>query len=133
MGTCYVVDGKLKFKKDSVKEGLGILKEHFFRKPGVDFGFNSYGNYKNLEEVKTIEDAIKITFVDHQGMLTIKHPNELDYNFNSGFDASYGWEEVIYDFFKYLSPCLEDGSQMWVWPDSGCTKLIIEDGKWKEL
>ncbi len=133
MGTCYVVDGKLKFKKDFVKEGLEILKEHFFRKPGVDFDFNSYSNYKNLEEVKTIEDAIKITFADEQGMLIIKHPNELDYNFNSGFDASYGWEGVIYDFFKYLSPCLENGSKMIVYPDSGCTKLVIEDGMWKEM
>ena len=133
MGTCYSVMTNLSFRKGLVDTGLQNLKEHLFTDKTVNFGFGTYSNFKSLNDIKTIEDAIKLVFADHQGMCDVKHPNELDYNFNSAFDASYGWEEVIYDFFKYLSPCLEDGSKMMVYPDSGCTKLVVEDGKWKEM
>ncbi|MBO7694048.1 MAG: hypothetical protein J6T10_15630 [Methanobrevibacter sp.] len=135
MGACYSVTAHLTFRKGLVQTGLENVKEHLLTGRGrnVDFGFGTYSNFKSLNDIKTIDDAIKLVFVDHQGMCDIKHPNELDYNFNSAFDASYSWEEIIYDFFKYLSPCLEDGSKMMVYPDSGCTKLVVEDGKWKEM
>ena len=133
MGTCYSVTSHLTFRKGLVNTGLENLKNHLFTKKNADFGFNTYSNFKSVKDIKTMEDAIKLVFADRQGMCSIKHPNELDYNFNSAFNGSYGWEEVIYDFFKYLSPCLEDGSKMMVYPDSGCTKLVIEDGMWKEM
>lgn len=135
MGTCYSVIAKLTFRKGLVQTGLENVKKHLLigGSRNIDFGFGTYSNFKSLNDIKTIEDAIKLVFADHQGMCEIEHPNELDYNFNSAFDASYSWESVIYDFFKYLSPCLEDGSKMKVYPDSGSIKLVIEDGKWKEV
>ena len=132
--TCYSVTAYLTFKKGLVQTGLENIKEHLIRNnKNVDFGFGGYSDFKSLNDIKTLEDAINLVFASHQGMCEVKHPNELDYNFNSAFNASYGWEKVIYNFFKYLSPCLEDGSKMMVYPDSGCTKLVVEDGKWKRM
>ena len=134
MSTCYSVTAYLTFKKGLVQTGLENIKEHLIRNnKDVNFGFGTYSNFKSLNDIKTIEDAINLVFAGHQGMCDVKHPNELDYNFNSAFDASYSWEGIIYDFFKYLSPCLKDGSKMMVYPDSGFTKLVIEDGMWKEM
>lgn len=133
MSTCYSVTAYLTFKKGLVQTGLENIKEHLIRNnKNVDFGFGSYSDFKSLNDVKTFEDAINLVFAGHQGMCEIKHPNELEYNFYSGFNASYGWETVIYDFFKYLSPCLEDKSEMTVYPDSGRTKLFMEEGKWEK-
>lgn len=132
MGACYSVTAHLTFKNGLTQTGLENIKEHLIRNnKNVDFGFGRYSGFKSLHDIKTLEDAINLIFAGHQGMCDVKHSNELNYNFNSAFDASYGWETVIYDFFRYLSPCLEDKSEMIVYPDSGCTKLFMEDGQWK--
>lgn len=51
----------------------------------------------------------------------------------SGFDASYGWECVMLDAFEKIAPYLEDGSEIKIYPDSGCDKGIVKNGKvtWK--
>ena len=46
----------------------------------------------------------------------------------SGFDASYGWESVMMDAFEKIAPYLEDGSEIKIYPDSGCDHGIIENG-----
>ncbi len=51
----------------------------------------------------------------------------------SGFDASYGWEQVMMDAFDNIAPYLEDGSEIKIYPDSGCDHGIVENGKVKWL
>lgn len=52
--------------------------------------------------------------------------------FTSKFDASYGWETVMLELFKYVSAELTDGSELYVYPDSGYTHLAIANGKVNE-
>ena len=47
----------------------------------------------------------------------------------SGFDASYGWESVMTDAFEKIAPFLEEGSEIKIYPDSGCDHGIVENGK----
>ena len=47
----------------------------------------------------------------------------------SCFDASYGWESVMMDAFEKIAPYLEDGSEIKIYPDSGCDRGIVENGK----
>lgn len=131
MGTSYSVDGFFSFKPNSKDVCLKELKEKFFTKDNVNFGFGNYTKYKSLRDVKDIGDAIKIVFADHQGNLCVSQDTELAYRFISAFDGSYGWEGVIYDFFKRISSHLQDVSSMLVWPESGCTKLSIKNGEWR--
>lgn len=50
----------------------------------------------------------------------------------SCFDASYGWETVMMDAFEKIASYLEDGSEIKIYPDSGCDHGIVENGnvKW---
>ena len=47
----------------------------------------------------------------------------------AGFDASYGWENVMMDAFELLAPHLEDGSEIRIYPDSGCDNGIVINGE----
>lgn len=51
----------------------------------------------------------------------------------SGFDASYGWESVMMDAFEKIAPFIKDGSEIKIYPDSGCDHGIVENGKVKWL
>lgn len=51
----------------------------------------------------------------------------------SGFNASYGWEGVMMDAFSDIAPYLESGSEIKIYPDSGCDHGIVENGKVKWL
>lgn len=46
----------------------------------------------------------------------------------SGFDASYGWEQVMMDAFEKIAPYLEEGSEIKIYPDSGCDHGIVNNG-----
>lgn len=46
-----------------------------------------------------------------------------------GFDASYGWEQVMMDAFDKIAPYLEDGSEIKIYPDCGCDHGIVKNGK----
>ena len=47
----------------------------------------------------------------------------------SCFDASYGWENVMLDAFEKIAPYLDDGSEIKIYPDSGCDYGRIENGE----
>lgn len=55
----------------------------------------------------------------------------VDSCYEAEFDASYGWETVLTDMFSYISEVLNDGSHMYIWPDSDYDYLVIEDGQCK--
>lgn len=45
--------------------------------------------------------------------------------YSADFDASYGWENVMYQWFKAVAPALKEGSTIEVWPDSGKWKCKV--------
>lgn len=47
----------------------------------------------------------------------------------SCFDASYGWENVMMDAFDKIAPYLDDGSEIKIYPDSGCDYGYVENGE----
>ena len=47
----------------------------------------------------------------------------------AGFNAGYGWEGVMMDAFEDIAPFLEDGSEVQIYPDSGCDHGVVKDGK----
>ena len=54
---------------------------------------------------------------------------------SSDFDASYGWESVMTDWFNYVAPVLQNGSEFKIWPDNGYYSGTVQNGKvdWGEL
>ena len=49
--------------------------------------------------------------------------------YENDFNASYGWERIMMEWFEVLAPFLANGSQMLIYPDEDYDKLVIKNGK----
>jgi len=67
-------------------------------------------------------------------VLWVKTPTDLEgfKAFNSGFDASYGWEMVMEQAFGVMAKYLEDGSELCLDMDEGSRDFTVKDGKAEE-
>lgn len=122
MSQCYYVEAHLLFKNDDPKPFCKIIEDEVNARDGVTAYFNmSNGSFN------TPFECFKI--------LTSKDA-EYDWKQNimfAGFNASYGWESVMYEIFKTSMEALNEGSFVSVWPDHGMWKIFIADGEIKEL
>lgn len=131
MGACYSVDVKIKFNKENEKKILEEMEKcyqnHLSQRVG--FGIEKY----DFEKPSTIQDYLDLYFVKHQKMYTdnVKEfaNGNIEYSVNTGFDASYGWEMVMYDFFKEIAKYLLRGSILDMWPDNYHTTYRVKDGQ----
>lgn len=131
MGQYYDVKLKLKFKdgeKDelrTVKAMQKYIKDHDGK--GVKFSIDELKKEGN--KLKTLEDMLRVFFNGwsycdfemKQGRKWLKIRNE--------FNAGYGWESIMLDIFDVISSFLEDGSELWIYPDSDYDHLIVKEGK----
>lgn len=103
MGQSYYVDAKFDIKNEEefIREGRKV-----FELPYVT----------PIEENKkdTAEHLIETLLVKHQNCFE-KNGN----NYKTQFDASYGWEGLMCDFFTAVKGALNEGSYITVYPDSG--------------
>lgn len=74
-------------------------------------------------DLNNFDDLIQV-FITNRG-----YEKKGEYEYQSGFDASYGWESILYEFFEIMTPYLKDGSYILVYPDSGHTKIVAKNGK----
>ena len=131
MGQYYDVKIKLKFR-DGEKDELRTVKamQKYIEKydgKGVKFNLDEWRKEDN--NLNTLEDMLRVFFGGwncwdfemKQGRKWLKVQN--------GFDASYGWESIMLDIFDVISSFLEDGSELWIYPDSDYDHLIVKEGK----
>lgn len=118
MGQTYSVYLKVEFKdKEGAKNAL-FKKIARAKEEHTDYGLE---HFKELGiGTDSIEDLLKIIFGGWDGKLV---------DGQAGFDASYGWEQVMMDSFTIMAPFLEDGSEIKIYPDSGLDRAIVKDGK----
>lgn len=123
MGTCYNVD--LYVKKGSNTRKIISLTNKFIKEyEDAIFETNNFN-------LRTLEGCVKCIITDRNYSL---EKTKEETSFSTGFDASYGWEEVIYDWFEEIAPALAVGSRINVWPDEGHTYLIIDgNGKVEDI
>lgn len=114
MGQCYSIELSLKLK-DRTK-AISSLNAKIARAGMEHCRYNLEG-----KDTDSLDDLLRVFLTD-----TMKFDGETYY---SDFDASYGWESVLMDMFECLSDCLEDGSSIKIYPDSGCDHGVIENGK----
>lgn len=119
MGQTYDVYCTLKPKNES--ETIRLMNEYIDQNEGKGVIFS----LENSDR-ETLEGLMKIFITDRQFQVE-EQPNGIKYS--SGFDASYGWETVMLEMFKYISESLEDKSEIVIYPDSGRDRIIIKNGK----
>ena len=119
MGQYYDVKLKLKFRdgeKDelrTVKAMQKYIKDHNGK--GVNFNLNEWKKEGN--SLSTLEDMLQVFFAGWNCWdFEITHGRKW-LKVRNGFDASYGCESIMLDIFDVISPFLEDGSEMWIYPD----------------
>ena len=115
MGQCYTVYLKMKLKDADEFVRLS-------RKYATDNNWSE--DY--MRQMSGIDGIIKQMI--SSGELTVQCEDGWPI-FRSDFDASYSWEDVMYEWFVAVAPALEDWSELEVYPDAGGWRCVVHDGK----
>ena len=124
MGACYSVELKV-----NVLDMLGAIKalnEHIVNDTSADYGLEEYAAKGITTE--TFDGLMKILLADHQQKVYIGQAGKFVV-YENAFNASYGWERIMMEWFEVLAPFLANGSQMLIYPDEDYDKLVIKNGK----
>ena len=117
MGAVYDVNMEIKYnsKKKIIKATKDFMKNRKYAR------FEHYGDHRTL--VGYIKDII----TDREFDISY---NDDGYEFyESHFDASYGWESVMVDWFKSIAAFLDDNSYIKIFTDSGRRYLYVKNGE----
>lgn len=129
MGDCYSVELRVKLRK-STKSNMQKLLRQWMRdmEKDVDCGGErkAPGVYWSLSEMRkagirpdSFTGICKILLAFHQGNAKHVVDSEGFDLYRSGFNASYGWSNVMVEAFYKMSWALEEGSRLWFNRDSG--------------
>lgn len=131
MGACYSVTCSLKFKKDDTQKVLQKMQERYQKDLDERVGF-CIEKYP-FKEPSTIEDYIDLYFVEHQNMYSFNVQDcpygVIKYEVTSYFDASYGWEMVMLQFFECIAELLIRGSVLDMYPENDHVIYRVKNGK----
>lgn len=127
MGACYSVE----LKVDLIDEegAIKALNEHMAT-DGADYSLEKYAKIGVMPD--TFDGLMKILLAETQGKVFICQDGRFK-TYEHCFNASYGWEGVMMEWFEVLAPYLVDGSEMLIYPDSDYDKLIIKNGKYVQV
>lgn len=87
-----------------------------------------------LSEQSTLLDALDVIFTDnigcgYYGPEGSRNLDTIPGRLTAGFDATYGWQEIMENWFEYVAPAMGEGTWLHIWPDSGVTKAVVKNGK----
>ena len=124
MGACYSVEVKINVL--DMPGAIKALNEYIINDTSADYSLDEYAEQGIKTE--TFDDLMKILLADLQQGIFVYHEGKFTI-YENAFDASYGWERVMMEWFEVLAPFLANGSQMLIYPDSDYDKLVIKNGK----
>lgn len=128
MGACYSVEFLYKFKNE--EKAKKILQD-FVKNTNANFHLDTFK--AEGVDVTSAKGLIQIILAGYK-RTPYKDVEEIG-GFRlatNDFDASYGWETLLMDFFEALAPCLEDGSRIYIEPDDDWSEYVIENGEVKQ-
>lgn len=106
MSACYAVN--LNLKTHNEDELLKAVRGYMNSAPYVSFDIEP-------DKLYSVDDIVKVFLAAHQ-------ENFYSYgegSYESAFNASYGWESVLWEWWHTMEPYLDEGSKMTVLSDSG--------------
>ena len=131
MGSTYTISTTFRFNVSKKKE----LIERLSSKIMEDFTSGEV-NGGDFHEPKTLEDCLGLIFTKHQNSYSLEvktNDQEETYEVNSDFNATYGWEGLMVDYFELVAPLLSDGSELWIYPDHDYDHLEVRGGQMVRL
>lgn len=115
MGMCYTVNITLKYKlayESTVKMLINVATDTY---------------HNGLPENTSIADMLRLMFPKIHGKRTDKN-GIVTLTGDADFDASYGWDSCMTEWFEGIASMLLDGSELEIFPDNGYEKLYVENG-----
>lgn len=124
MGACYEVSIKIQVADETA--AVKALNEHIANDNRTNYNLEKYKELGITPD--TLDGLMRILLAERQSKVSVW--DESPYRcYENGFNASYGWESIMMEWFEILSPFLADGSQMLIYPDSDYDELVIQNGK----
>ena len=136
MGDCYSVELRVKVnpRKSTVSNLQKLLRQWMKDeakgmdgRPGVNWGLAEMRRAGLRPD--SFAGICKILLAFHQGDASHLVDNDGFDGYRSGFNASYGWANVMVNAFLKMSRALEKGSSLWIHRDSGVDVYKVEDGE----
>ena len=124
MGACYSVYLKVNFIDE--EGAVKALNEHMTNDTGTDYSLEKYANIGVTPD--TFDGLMKILLAETQREVTIFEHGRFTI-YENDFDASYGWEAIMMEWFEVLAPFLKNDSKLLIYPDNDYDHLIIKNGK----
>ena len=124
MGACYSVCLKVNFIDE--EGAVKALNEHMTNDTRANYSLEEYINIGATPD--SFDGLMKILLAEAQRKVDIYEHGRFKV-YENDFDASYGWEGVMMDWFNVLAPFLKNGSELLIYPDNGYDKLVIKNGK----
>jgi hypothetical protein len=109
-----------------VPGAVKALNDHIVNDTSADYFLDEYAEQGITTE--TFDGLMKILLADLQQGISVYQKGKFTI-YESYFNASYGWERIMMDWFEVLAPFLANGSQMLIYPDEDYDKLVIKNGK----
>lgn len=124
MGACYSVEIKVNIL--DMPGAIKALNEHIVNDTSADYSLDECAEQGITTE--TFDDLMRILLAENQQKVSIHNQGKFVI-YENDFNASYGWERIMTEWFEVLAPFLANGSQMLIYPDSDYDKLVIKNGK----
>lgn len=124
MGACYSVTVKV-----CLIDEVGAIKalnKYMKKDKGVSYSLDRYASIGVTPD--TFDGLMKILLAETQQKVSVVKKRKYT-TYDNCFNASYGWEFIMIDWFNILAPFLSNGSEMLIYPDEGYDKLVIRNGK----
>ena len=98
MGAVYAINATLKLQEKKRKDLFEKLSSEI-----MEDLTSGEVNWGDIQKPETLEECLGLIFVEHQKMYDIKISKDKEQEtieIDSGFNASYGWESVMINYFK---------------------------------
>lgn len=128
MGACYSVT--LKVNLIDEKGAINALNHHIAQDARTHYALEKYASIG--VGTTTFDDLMRILLAELQCPVSIFQKSEFRV-YENDFNASYGWESVMMEWFEVMTPFLADGSELFIFPDEDYDKLVIQNGKCVQL
>lgn len=130
MGQCYNVTLKIKVRDE--RGAVRALQEKLAKGKAEHTEYNVETFRAEGTGTERIDDLVRIFLAGYKNIpfhsFSIENKGKFTV-YTSEFNACYGWEAVMLDFFEVLAPFLDDLSWIKVWPDSGLDYGIVTKEK----
>ena len=127
MGQTYTVEAKFIFKNNDPESFCKVFRDEIKSRDGVTAIFLPYEE----DDLKTPFGLFKILTSNNAMEAYDSNGDKNPDIWVSDFDASYGWEGLMYDIFSSVLKECDNGSYVRIWPDHGQTKITVKNGKVK--